>query len=421
MNIFRKYKTFPLILLLILLLSSCSNSAQRNLASTDIIKNAENEIVEGEYRYIVNKRTGKIHTYHHSMNSGMNPDNMLMTNDNLEMILEDEGKDLCRNCWAGIKTNLKSYDDNALDLIEKFMRLYDFAELDIETQKFLMCIFEVGEWYVDNVYTYQGGKQTVLETETIAKASASESAYKRWRNYLDNEYYNKYKLRNEKKVLPVVYDSDNKPTTLVIYRCDLFKKLNYGYGNNKYSKSGKQALKNAEGEIIDEEWKNYCVIDDCSKFAAAVYYHYINKEILKNKSTEEKIGYGIDLWGTGSLAFASDNSDLIKILSYKCQSFELYDLNRINKYKDFNNINNDINTFKLQAGDLLYRQADYKNNLEGHVEFYIGNSKVIGWGRVHDSYTINKTFTLHDQGFFSNDVLDNNQPYTALIRLKGVK
>ena len=28
------------------------------------------------------------------MNSGMNPDNMLMTNDSLEMILEDEEKEI---------------------------------------------------------------------------------------------------------------------------------------------------------------------------------------------------------------------------------------------------------------------------------------------------------------------------------------
>ena len=50
--------------------------------------------------------------------------------------------------------------------------------------------------------------------------------------------------------------------------------------DNIYSKSGMQKLKNAEGEEIDREWKNYCVIYDSSKFAASVYYHYINKEIV---------------------------------------------------------------------------------------------------------------------------------------------
>ena len=59
-------------------------------------------------------------------------------------------------------------------------------------------------------------------------------------------------------------------------------------------------LSNAEGEEIDKEWKNYCVIDDSSKFAAAVYYHYINKEILKDEKQENRTAYDIDLWGTSS-------------------------------------------------------------------------------------------------------------------------
>ena len=58
---------------------------------------------------------------------------------------------------------------------------------------------------------------------------------------------------------------------MVTYRCDLFKDAGYGKGDNIYSKSGMQTLRNAEGEEIDKEWKNYCVVDDSSKFAAAVY------------------------------------------------------------------------------------------------------------------------------------------------------
>ncbi len=393
-SIFRKYKTFPFILLLILLLSSCSNSAQRNLASTDIIKNAENEIVEGEYRYIVNKRTGKIHTYHHGMNSGMNPDNMLMTNDSLEMILEDEEKDLCRNCWAGIKTNLKSYDDNTLDLIEKFMRLYDFTELDIETQKFLMCIFEVGEWYVDNVYTYQGGKQTVLETETIAKTSASESAYKRWRNYLSS-YSSFHIFRDNSKILPVAYDKLS-PTIMTLYKCDLFEKTNYPKGNTYDIKStdGVTIYKNAH--------KNNFVCDDCSKFAAAVYYYYVNKEkLIKN--------FDIDLWYTSSYKFSFKN-ELTNVL-IESDKFHLYTLENLKEQyeeakKDGRNF-----SYDLKIGDLIQR--------DGHVEFYIGNNKVINWGRIHNTYTLNKFFHFEDDGFHSNDPNDKEIPYTTIIRFMG--
>ena len=119
--------------------------------------------------------------------------------------------------------------------------MYEFGKCDIETQKFLICIFEVGSWYVNNVYTQLGGQLSAREVDDIAEKEASESAYNKWRNYLDIEY---------------------------------------GKGDNIYSKSGMQTLKNAEGEEIDKEWKNYCVVDDSSKFAAAVYYHYINKEIF---------------------------------------------------------------------------------------------------------------------------------------------
>ena len=271
-----------------------------------------------------------------------------------------------------------------------------------------MCIFEVGEWYVDNVYTYQGGKQTVVETETIAKTLASDKAYGRWRNYLDNEYYNKnYGIKDDKKILPVVYDSNNKPTTLVTYKCDLFKNANYGKGTF-------QRLRNAEGELIDEEYKNYCVVDDCSKFAAAVYYHYINKELLKNEYMEDKLGYGIDLWGTSTEAFSNINDFTNKLIA--TNRFSLIKWNYLDKIKADDGkigIFYKGKAFTLQPGDLIYR-----NN---HVEFYIGNNQVIGWGRLHSTYTIKKLFYPSQDGYYSTDPLDKDKPYTTIIQFKRGK
>ena len=387
------YKLFTAIILLLLLCSSCTNKTQQELASTDTVKEIEENVGAN---YIINKRTGKVHSYTHGAQIIENKDNILETNDSLENILKNENYDICRTCWAGLRKNLSKYRNEDFNLIEKFMRLYDFNKEDEETQKFLMCIFEVGEWYVDNVYTYQGGKQTIIETENTAKKEASNKAYDRWRNYLDNEYYNKnYGVKNDKKVLPVVYDNNGKPTTLVTYRCDLFKNANYGKGTF-------QKLKNAEGELIDEEYKNYCVIDDCSKFAAAVYYHYINKELLKNEYMDDKLGYGIDLWGTNTEMFSRFNSFIKKLTGTK--KFEFYTWNDSTKST---NINKD---FILQIGDLIYRK--------NHVEFYIGNNKVIGWGRLHKTYTINKTFHFESNGLYSNDESDKNLPYTAIIRLR---
>ena len=325
-----KYCKIVFMLTLLVLLSvSCTKQERSEI----IIKEIENETTQtqsmteaySEYRYVINRRSGKVHTYNHGIEIIENPDNVLKTNENLEKILEDEKHDICLTCYAGLDLNLKKYKkktndskvnkqiDEEIALIEKYMRLYEFGQLDMETQKFLICIFEVGNWYVNNVYTQLGGQKSALEINSIAVDNASEDAYKRWRNYLDKEYYNKYGLRTEKRILPVVYDG-NESTDMVTYRCDLFKNAGYGKGDNIYSKSGMQTLKNAEGEEIDREWKNYCVVDDSSKFAAAVYYHYINKEILKDKDSDEKTAYDIDLWTTGTLDYSSKKSKMVNKL-----------------------------------------------------------------------------------------------------------
>ena len=61
---------------------------------------------------------------------------------------------------------------------------------------------------------------------------------------------------------------------MVTYRCDLFKDAGYGKGDNIYSKSGMQTLKNTESEEIDKEWKNYCVVDDSSAVPVYLLHKY---------------------------------------------------------------------------------------------------------------------------------------------------
>ena len=387
-------------------LVSIQNSYELDENITESIDTQHNN----QYKYIINKSSGKVHSYTHGNKIITNRDNIQQTNDNIENILKNHNYDICRTCWAGLKVNLKDYKNEDFNLIEKFMRLYDFGFCDEEEQKFLMCIFEVGEWYVDNVYTYQGGDSTVSDVEFNAKNSASNTAYERWQNY-QKSYSASYAIENNKKILPVVYDDKNRPTTLVTYVCELFKNLRYGLGDNKYSKSGRQILKNSSGEEVAREWKNYCVVDDCSKFAAAVYYHYINKEILSKKIMADKIGYGIDLWGTNSTMFSNINNFTNKILS--TGKFDLIKWN-ILKTKNLGNRTEayykDIK-FDLKIGDLLYRKD--------HVEFYIGNGKVVGWGRVHNTCTLSKEFHIEEDGFHSNDSEDKNLPYVAIIRFKG--
>ena len=420
-----KYFRVVLLLSIILLLSmSCTKEQRSEIIikelNEDITQTQSEPAAHKEYRYVINRRSGKVHTYNHGIGIIENLNYVLKTNENLEKILENEKYDICLTCYAGLNLNLKKYRkktndsrgnkqiDDEVALIEKYMRLYEFGQLDTETQKFLICIFEVGNWYVNNVYTQLGGQKSALEINSIAADNASENAYKRWKNYLDKEYYNKYELRTEKRILPVVYDG-KESTDMVTYRCDLFKNAGYGKGDSIYSKTGMQILKNTEGEEIDKEWKNYCVIDDSSKFAAAVYYHYINKEILKDQKSENKTAYDIDLWGANSEKYLTNNRFTNKLL--RTQKFELHTWDDI---KNNNQTNVDqINEFRLKIGDLLCRK--------GNVEFYIGNNKVVSWGRVHKTHTLNKSYYISNKGIISSDLEDKNKPYTTIISFEGGK
>ena len=419
------FKTLLLLVPLVMLSVSCTKEKRSEI----IIREIESETTHtqstpdaySEYRYVINRRSGKVHTYNHGIEIIENPDNVLKTNENLEKILEDEKYDICLTCYAGLDLNLKKYKkktndsktnkqiDEEIALIEKYMRLYEFGQLDTETQKFLVCIFEVGNWYVNNVYTQLGGQKSALEINSIAADNASENAYKRWRDYLDKEYYSKYELRTEKRILPVVYDGE-KSTDMVTYRCYLFKNAGYGKGDSIYSKTGMQILKNAEGEEIDKEWKNYCVVDDSSKFAAAVYYHYINKEILKDKDSNEKTAYGIDLWGTNSEEFLKDSKVTKKLTTKKLFKLITWDILKKKRENDIIELYYNSKRFGLEVGDLICRK--------GHVEFYIGNNKVVSWGRVHKTYTQSKNYELTINGYKSNDSEDRDIPFTTIIRLR---
>ena len=379
-----------------------------------------------EYKYIINTRTGKVHTYSDGINR-VSEKYQLKSNENIETILENENYDICLNCRAGLKLNLDNYekrvnkfaydDENDLsnsevNLIMNYMRLYEFGKLDTETQKFLICLFEVSNWYVNNVYTQLGGQKNIIEIENIAKTAASDSAYTKWRNYLDREYYSKYELKNNKRILPAVYDK-GIPTDMAIYRCDLFKDAGYGKGDNIYSKSGMEILRNAEGEEIDKEWKNYCVIDDSSKFAAAVYYHYINKEILKDEKQENRTAYDIDLWGTSSNDFLISSNLIKKLVTNNMFEYIPWDILKKENSESVVKLHYNNKAFNLKSGDLICRN--------GHVEFYISEGKVVSWGRIHKAYTLNKNYKIKINGYQSDDIEDANRLFTTIIRFKGGK
>ncbi|MBP3201153.1 MAG: hypothetical protein J6M39_05860 [Lachnospiraceae bacterium] len=429
-------KKYLYIVSMLVLCFSCTKEKRSEIIKNEVTKNksyietnSTNANVE-ESRFIINKRTGKIHSYTHGIKV-VSDKYQLESNEDIEKLLENENYDICLNCYAGLKLNLDKYktsdrnisndevdiSNHEVNLIKHYMNMYEFGKLDTETQKFLICIFEVGNWYVNNVYTQLGGQKTAREVDDIAEVEASEAAYNKWRNYL-TLYGNQYKFNENKKILPVIYDNKHKKySEMVTYRCDLFKDAGYGKGDNRYSQSGQVTLKNAEGEEIDKEWKNYCVVDDSSKFAAAIYYHYINKDILKNKEQDKRIAYGIDLWGTRTTDYLLPNSSILNKLIKISRKFALFseiDILEENKKYERKETNE---KFSLAVGDLICKHQE--KNVAGNVEFYIGNNKYVGWGHINKSYTIKKKLTMTNNKFYSDYEGDKGTPYTTVIRFKG--
>ena len=114
---------------------------------------------------------------------------------------------------------------------------------------------------------------------------------------------------------------------------------------------------------------------------------------------DDKLGYGINLWGTNSNSFLKE-SDIINIL-INTDKFDFIDLNTLSKKVD------------LTPGDLLIR--------EGHVDFFVNDNAVISWGRVHKKYLISKSFK-HDKSnnfYYSNNSEDLNIPYKIIIKIRS--
>lgn len=113
---------------------------------------------------------------------------------------------------------------------------------------------------------------------------------------------------------------------------------------------------------------------------------------------DDKLGYGVDLWGTSTEAFSNESSFSNALLN--TNSFDFLDLNTITK------------KIILCPGDLLVR--------DGHVDFYINETSVISWGRLHKDYLIPKSFyhNNYDNYYYSNDIEDNKIPYKTIIRIR---
>ena len=248
-----------------------------------------------------------------------------------------------------------------------------------DVTEFINAIETVGNWYIHHVYTYQGAHKYKNEIETMAE-SAHGDAKAIWDA-------RKASISDTEFAMKATSDEMNADGTKylnndAIYDCGLFDELNYDK---------------------DE------VVDDCSKFATAVYYYYYNQ------IGQDTLANQMDLKYTGSARYSKVTSYITEKLQ-RDNRFEVFTWDKIKDKMDF----------ELQAGDLLYRQEKKENGVtlkSGHVEFYLGDNKVFGWGRIHDDFVIDKTFTKGTDGFYSDDTGDcyngESQPYVTIIRYVG--
>ena len=111
--------------------------------------------------------------------------------------------------------------------------------------------------------------------------------------------------------------------------------------------------------------------------------------------------------------------------------FEFYGKKEIKDYDKMFDDGKSVSEFKLEIGDLVYRKEkahyEYLNekrisvtDIPGHVEFYIGNDKVVGWGKIQKkNFEVKKFYKNQEQYYFyTKNQYDYDQPFTKIIRLK---
>ena len=107
------------ILMILIVCFSCTKEERSTVIKEELSK-SDSQIVETTInqeitpKYIINRRSGKVHSYTHGMNCGMSEHNKLESNEDIEEILKNENYDICLTCFAGLKLNLDKYKTNKI-------------------------------------------------------------------------------------------------------------------------------------------------------------------------------------------------------------------------------------------------------------------------------------------------------------------
>ena len=311
---------------------------------------------------------------------------------------------------------------------------YDKTDEDLEYEKnyaiLLDAIKTIGEAYLKNVYTYHGANRYAytggdsIESQ-IAKEISNQNydefdvedaifnekkkmktstitAYEKWNERKEQIYEKIYgqvknnvvtndeELTDEKEELINNLSKQTMKTIFTQMKAaeDNPTALHYLDTLDEYATHNKKNRRYNYDNTIDLGIANKesFVGDDCSCFATAVYWYYLNN------ISEAKDKTKIDLWTTGSSQFISNRYSHYILNILLSNDFHIYQWDVTgNKIKDEYNIYK-LTDFELKPGDLLYRAQ--QNGKPAHVEFYLGEGKSFGWGEIHSSYE-NNTESKH--------------------------
>ena len=356
--------------------------------------------------YVINKRTGKIHTPNCSAVSRMSEKNKLKVKDTIDSLLKQDYV-ICRICRAGIK---KTWIDGLFH-----SNLYgDEIEISASYEDYLKSIDEMSEWYVNHVPTYQ--KEIQLE-----KFDKNE-------NYGDAIVgYKEYELKIDGKIESFKVLSSSQDAISLRFLKD----------GEQILCASEEAVNNYLENFDDIDFDRYLAYypcnllnevkdynkpgDDCVRYIFAVFNNMdadFNKKYTQlTKKTYEN---------TNSSTIALDHSDVA--YGFINLGFEIYDARE--QIVDVNEdgiaegyIHEIDNSFRLKKGDILAK--------EGHVHIYLGDGDFVdadnfGWGRVSRKYPQNYKINIEvDKNDGLNKVAirknanNTSDYYTRVYRYRG--
>lgn len=317
--------------------------------------------------YIVNKRTGKIHSKDCPSVRQMNEKNKMLVSDSLLNLLKNDYT-ICRRCRAGIK---KSGVYGPIHQMFHSNMYGEDVEISASYEEYLDSIDDVGEWYVEHVPTYA----SLIQDES----------YSKYNGY--NQHYKTYSMKNKGHVtdhrVPSSETTENQLKSLspddqilrgtekaAINYINCFKQIDF-----------RKKIAYYPCDFLNSESDYRMPGDDCVRYLFAVF-NRMDSQFTKKYAMLTKSSYS----KTDSTMMATDYWDIaygLMNLGFKIYDSEPGIIDADNDTYAEGYVFMISDNFKLQKGDILAR--------EGHVHIYLGDGIAaeapnFGWGRVYRSF-----------------------------------